>query len=123
MHDLISQSTSLINDKVRNQVSEGMRISTEASSTISTIEQFTTHIVSQIQDISAVSEQLSARTEQVSVTVEQMMNISKVSAEGAQTTSAAAEEQMATMEEISSSSMQLAKMADNMQKLVQRFTL
>ncbi|MNN96548.1 Methyl-accepting chemotaxis protein McpB [compost metagenome] len=51
------------------------------------------------------------------------MNISKVSAEGAQTTSAAAEEQMATMEEISSSSMQLAKMADNMQKLVQRFTL
>nr|WP_246310783.1 methyl-accepting chemotaxis protein [Paenibacillus xylanilyticus] len=123
MFDLIEKSTSLMNDKVRNQVGEGMRISREASATISNIEQFTTHIVDQIQDVSAVSEQLSASTEQVSATVAEMANISKVSADSAQTTSAAAQEQMAAMEEISASSVQLSKTAENMQKLVRRFTL
>lgn len=123
MFELINQSTSLMNEKVRDQVGEGIRVSQEASVTISNIEQFSSHIVGQIQDISAVSEQLSASTQQVSATVAEMANISKVSADGAQTTSAAAEEQMAAMQEISSSSAQLAKMAENMQKLVQRFTV
>ncbi|MEK4073037.1 methyl-accepting chemotaxis protein [Paenibacillus sp. FSL M7-0656] len=123
MLDLIAQSTSLMNDKVRNQVGEGIRISQEASATISNIEQYTTHIVDQIQDISAVSEQLSASTEEVSATVAAMSHISKVSADSAQTTSAAAQEQMAAMQEISASSAQLSKTAENMQELVRRFKL
>ncbi|MBM6384055.1 MAG: methyl-accepting chemotaxis protein [Paenibacillus sp.] len=123
MLDLIEKSTSLMNENVRNQVSEGMRISREASATISNIEQYTTHIVDQIQDVSAVSEQLAASTEQVSASVAEMANISKVSADSAQTTSAAAQEQMAAMEEIAASSVQLSKTAENMQNLVRRFTL
>lgn len=123
MLDLIEKSTSLMNENVRNQVGEGMRISREASATISNIEQYTTHIVDQIQDVSAVSEQLAASTEQVSASVAEMANISKVSADSAQTTSAAAQEQMAAMEEIAASSVQLSKTAENMQNLVRRFTL
>lgn len=123
MLGLISESTLLMNHKVRAQVGEGMRISKEASESISNIEQFSSRIVGQIQDISSISEQLSASTEQVAATVSEMMNISKVSADGAYTTSAAAQEQMAAMEEIASSTMQLAKMAENMQKQVSRFTL
>ncbi|MEO2203414.1 methyl-accepting chemotaxis protein [Paenibacillus pabuli] len=123
MFDLIEKSTSLMNENVRNQVGEGMRISREASATISNIEQYTAHIVDQIQDISAVSEQLSASTEQVSASVAEMANISKVSADSAQTTSAAAQEQMAAMEEIAASSVQLSNTAENMQNLVRRFTL
>lgn len=123
MFDLIEKSTSLINDNVRNQVGEGMRISREASATISNIEQYTAHIVDQIQDVSAVSEQLAASTEQVSASVAEMAGISKVSADSAQTTSAAAQEQMAAMEEIAASSVQLSKTAENMQNLVRRFTL
>ncbi|WP_028592199.1 methyl-accepting chemotaxis protein [Paenibacillus massiliensis] len=123
MLGLISESTLLMNHKVRAQVGEGMRISKEASESISNIEQFSSRIVGQIQDISAISEQLSASTEQVTTTVAEMMNISKVSADSAYTTSAAAQEQMAAMEEIASSTMQLAKMAENMQKQVSRFTL
>lgn len=123
MFDLIKKSTSLMNDNVRNQVGEGMRISREASATISNIEQYTAHIVDQIQDVSAVSEQLAASTEQVSASVAEMANISKVSADSAQTTSAAAQEQMAAMEEIAASSVQLTKTAENMQNLVRRFTL
>ncbi len=123
MFDLIEKSTSLMNDNVRNQVGEGMRISREASATISNIEQYTAHIVDQIQDVSAVSEQLAASTEQVSASVAEMAGISKVSADSAQTTSAAAQEQMASMEEIAASSVQLSKTAENMQNLVRRFTL
>lgn len=123
MLSLISESTLLMNHKVRAQVGEGMRISKEASESISNIEQFSSRIVSQIQEISTISGQLSASTEQVTTTVSEMMNISKVSADGAYTTSAAAQEQMAAMEEISSATMQLAKMAENMRKQVSRFTL
>ncbi|WP_336780052.1 methyl-accepting chemotaxis protein [Paenibacillus illinoisensis] len=123
MFDLIEKSTLLMNDNVRSQVGEGMRISREASATISSIEQYTAHIVDQIQDVSAVSEQLAASTEQVSASVAEMANISKVSADSAQTTSAAAQEQMAAMEEIAASSVQLSKTAENMQNLVRRFTL
>ncbi|MGG4480387.1 methyl-accepting chemotaxis protein [Paenibacillus illinoisensis] len=123
MFDLIEKSTSLMNDNVRNQVGEGMRISREASATISNIEQYTAHIVDQIQDVSAVSEQLAASTEQVSASVAEMAGISKVSADSAQTTSASAQEQMAAMEEIAASSEQLSKTAENMQNLVRRFTL
>lgn len=123
MLGLISESTLLMNHKVRAQVGEGMRISKEASESISNIEQFSSSIVSQIEDISTISGQLSASTEQVATTVSEMMNISKVSADGAYTTSAAAQEQMAAMEEISSSTIQLAKMAENMRKQVSRFTL
>ncbi|MEK3823324.1 methyl-accepting chemotaxis protein [Paenibacillus sp. FSL K6-1558] len=123
MLNLIEQSTMLMNQQVRNQVSEGMRISIEASKTIRNIEQHTSKIVDQIQDISSISEELSASTEQVSAAVTEMADISKLSADSAQTTSAAAQEQMAAMEEISASTVQLAQTADNMQQLVQRFTL
>ncbi|AWB43652.1 methyl-accepting chemotaxis protein [Paenibacillus sp. CAA11] len=121
MIDLIEKSTANMNGQVKSQVGEGLRISEEAAAVFRNIEKSTTSIVEQIQDISAVAEEMSASTEEVSATVHELAHQSKYSAESAETTSAAAQEQMAAMEEIEASSHELASMATDLQELVKRF--
>lgn len=121
MVDLIKLSNATMNGNVRIQVGEGQRISEEAAAAFTNIERSTAMIVDQIQDISAVSEQISAGTQQVSATVNELSNISKHSAESAQSTSGAAQVQLSAMEEIASNSQELAIMAANLQNITKRF--
>lgn len=123
MLDLIQRSTATMNGNVRNQVGEGMRISQDAEGAFTNIERSTSHIVEQIQSVSAAAEQISASTEEVSATVTHLASLSRNSADSSQTTSAAAQEQMAAMEEISSSSQELSNMAQDLQQLVKRFKI
>lgn len=123
MLDLIQRSTATMNGNVRNQVGEGMRISQDAEGAFTNIERSTSHIVEQIQSVSAAAEQISASTEEVSATVTHLASLSRNSADSSQTTSAAAQEQMATMEEIASSSQELSNMAQDLQQLVKRFKI
>ncbi|WP_419871404.1 methyl-accepting chemotaxis protein [Candidatus Pristimantibacillus sp. PTI5] len=109
--------------RVQEQIGEGLRVSQEAATAFAGIERSTSQIVEQIQDISAVAEQIAASTDQVSTSVTELANISKQSAHSAQTTSAAAQQQMASMEEIASSTQELAVMASQLQETVKRFTL
>ncbi|URJ48360.1 methyl-accepting chemotaxis protein [Paenibacillus polymyxa] len=123
MLDLIQRSTATMNGNVRNQVSEGLRISQDAEGAFTNIERSTSHIVEQIQSVSAAAEQISASTEEVSATVTHLASLSRNSADSSQTTSAAAQEQMAAMEEIASSSQELSNMAQDLQQLVKRFKI
>ncbi|MGG4213281.1 methyl-accepting chemotaxis protein [Paenibacillus sp. FSL L8-0638] len=123
MLDLIQRSTATMNGNVRNQVGEGMRISQDAEGAFTNIERSTSHIVEQIQSVSAAAEQISASTEEVSATVTHLASLSRNSADSSQTTSAAAQEQMAAMEEIASSSQELSNMAQDLQQLVKRFKI
>ncbi|KAF6581605.1 methyl-accepting chemotaxis protein [Paenibacillus sp. EKM212P] len=123
MLDLIQRSTATMNGNVRNQVGEGLRISQDAEGAFTNIERSTSHIVEQIQSVSAAAEQISASTEEVSATVTHLASLSRNSADSSQTTSAAAQEQMAAMEEIASSSQELSNMAQDLQQLVKRFKI
>jgi methyl-accepting chemotaxis protein len=123
MLDLIQRSTATMNGNVRNQVGEGLRISQEAEGAFANIERSTSHIVEQIQSVSAAAEEISASTEEVSATVTHLASLSRSSADSSQTTSAAAQEQTAAMEEIASSSQELSRMAQNLQALVKRFKI
>ncbi|MEC0180338.1 methyl-accepting chemotaxis protein [Paenibacillus peoriae] len=123
MLDLIQRSTATMNGNVRNQVGEGLRISQEAEGAFANIERSTSHIVEQIQSVSAAAEEISASTEEVSATVTHLASLSRSSADSSQTTSAAAQEQMAAMEEIASSSQELSRMAQDLQELVKRFKI
>ncbi|KAF6657816.1 methyl-accepting chemotaxis protein [Paenibacillus polymyxa] len=123
MLDLIQRSTATMNGNVRNQVGEGLRISQDAEGAFTNIERSTSHIVEQIQSVSAAAEQISASTEEVSATVTHLASLSRTSADSSQTTSAAAQEQMAAMEEIASSSQELSNMAQDLQELVKRFKI
>ena len=55
--------------------------------------------------------------------VSQISEVAKNSADGTKDISAAAEEQLASMEEVNSFSVSLAKMADDLQSLVKEFKL
>ncbi|SEU29651.1 methyl-accepting chemotaxis protein [Paenibacillus sp. NFR01] len=121
MLSLIEQSDKYMNSEVRSKVNEGLRISEEATLSFGNIERSTSHIVDQIQGISAVAEQMSASTQEVSATVTELAGMSKQTAEGAETTSAAAEEQLAAIEAIAASSQQLASIANNLTLLVSKF--
>ncbi|WP_151733799.1 methyl-accepting chemotaxis protein ['Paenibacillus yunnanensis' Narsing Rao et al. 2020] len=121
MLSLISESNEYMNSEVRSKVNEGLRISEEATMSFGNIERSTSHIVDQIQGISAVAEQMSASTQQVSATVTELAGMSKQTAEGAETTSAAAEEQLAAMEAIAASSQELAGLAFNLTSVVSKF--
>lgn len=121
MLSLIEQSDNYMNSEVRSKVNEGMRISEEATVSFGNIERSTSHIVDQIQGISAVAEQMSASTQEVSATVTELAGMSKQTAEGAETTSAAAEEQLAAMEAIAASSLELAGIASNLTRVVSKF--
>ncbi|EHS58060.1 methyl-accepting chemotaxis protein [Paenibacillus sp. Aloe-11] len=123
MLDLIQRSTATMNGNVRNQVGEGLRISQDAEGAFANIERSTSHIVEQIQSVSAAAEEISASTEEVSATVTHLASLSRSSADSSQTTSAAAQEQMAAMEEIASSSQELSRMAQDLQALVKRFKI
>ncbi|MCM3782532.1 methyl-accepting chemotaxis protein [Neobacillus mesonae] len=123
MLELIEETTLAMNGNVREQVEAGLRVSEEASSVFHNIERSTSHIVEQIQGISAAAEQISASTQEVSATVNELSNMSRNTAESAQMTSAATEEQMAAMEEIASSTHELADMASHLQEMVRKFKL
>lgn len=123
MNILIVQSNEMMNGNVRNQVSEGLRISGEAASVFSNIQQSINSINEQIQDISAVSEQMTAGTEEASASVLELSQMSDQSAGSAQATSAAVEEQLASINEIAYASQELSEMAGKLQALVKRFDL
>ncbi|GGO08329.1 methyl-accepting chemotaxis protein [Saccharibacillus kuerlensis] len=123
MNTLIVRSNETMNGNVRSQVNEGLRLSGEAASVFTNIQQSASVISEQIQDISAVAEQITAGTQEASASVQDMSRISDQSADGAQTTSAAVEEQLASIQGIAHSSNELSSMAGQLQEIVQRFKL
>lgn len=80
-------------------------------------------ITSQIQEISAATEELSAGTEEVNASMLDIVGINKESFENSQSISAAAEEEMATVESISSDAEQLNRTAAELLQAISRFKL
>ncbi|WP_138494219.1 methyl-accepting chemotaxis protein [Paenibacillus pinistramenti] len=123
MLSLIKLSTTTMNQHLRQQAEEGLRVSVEAQTAFSSIKTSTMNIVEQIQGVSAASEQISASTEEVSATVTELAGMSKQTSDNAHTTSAAIEQQMAMIEEITSSTKELSFMAEKLEELIKRFQI
>jgi methyl-accepting chemotaxis protein len=130
IHSVISQMTGMIdtaaqvmNVKVVTEVDKGMAISEKAGAAFIQIEHSTGHIVEQIHDISSIAEQMSASSEQVAASMEEMTSTAMLSASNVQSVSASSEEQLASIQEINSSSAHLSAMAEQLQRMVERFKL
>jgi methyl-accepting chemotaxis protein len=123
MAEMIDTVTRVMNEKVAAEVDKGMAVSEKAGEAFAQIERSTANIVEQIHDISAIAEQMSATSEQVAASVEEIASMAQMSAGNVQSVSAASEEQLASMQEISSSSAALSALAEQMQRMVERFKL
>jgi len=78
---------------------------------------------SQTQELSAITEQMSASLQQVNAAIDEIASLAKNSSNHTTEIAAASEEQLATMNDITSSSASLAKMAEELQLLINRFKI
>jgi methyl-accepting chemotaxis protein len=78
-------------------------------------------ISGEISDISAAAEELTAGTEDVVKSAKSVQTESRQTADETETIAAATEEQSASVEEIASASTHLAKLAEELQRAIQKF--
>jgi len=110
-------------EEATSNVTTGKQVVSAAGEAFTTITTSAQEVLAQIQEVSASSGQMSASTEQLVGGISGIDEHAKLNTEGTQNVSAATEEQLATMEEISATTASLATMADDLQKLVSRFTV
>lgn len=123
MTELISGVFDVMKNKVQTDVNQGLNVTAEALEAFVNIEQSAKQISDQVQDISAVTEQMSASSEEISAAVHEVAGISRQTVESFERVNAASQEQLASMEEITSSAAGLARMAVDMQTMIDRFKL
>ncbi|WP_409176175.1 methyl-accepting chemotaxis protein [Brevibacillus fortis] len=105
------------------EVATGLTVVNNAGKSFEQIQDAVTQVASQIQEVKAYSEQMSFGTKQVVELVSVIEEVAENSADGTQSVSAATEEQLAAMEEVSSSATSLARIAEELQSHVSKFKI
>ncbi|MFD1775960.1 methyl-accepting chemotaxis protein [Paenibacillus rhizophilus] len=103
------------------EVDLGMELVHTAGSLFTEIEHYVDEVKSQVEEVSAATQQISAGTGYVVQAIKGISDVAHTTAAGTQDVSAAAEQQLASMEEMSSSFHAVTHMAEGMQVLVNRF--
>lgn len=105
------------------EVSLGADVVQAAGRLFNEINEFVNGVNLQVQEVSTATRQISLGTTNVAQTIEEIATVAKVSASGTQNVAAAAEEQLASMEEISSSTSALTELAEGLQTVVDKFKI
>lgn len=121
MTSLIVKAAEVMTTRVTADVEKGARITEEARAAFDNIQKSTRLIVTQIHEVSAITQQMSASAQEVSASVQEMSHLAKSTMSSFGSVSAAAQQQLASMEEIASSTFALSKTAEEMQRTVERF--
>lgn len=115
------KAVTAMNDGTR-EVAVGTKVVNAAGQAFGDIAALVTQVAGQVQEISAAIQQMESGSHKIVLSVKEIDELSKLAAGQAQTVSAATEEQSASMEEISSSSRGLAKMAQDLQEAIAKFS-
>ncbi|MCR8845107.1 methyl-accepting chemotaxis protein [Paenibacillus sp. SC116] len=103
------------------EVAVGMDVVNQAGVAFTEILNSVQQVATQIQEVTAYSIQMNSNTEHAVEQVNLITEVAERSAEGTQNVSAATEEQLAAMEQVSSSATSLAKMAEDLQSYLSKF--
>lgn len=120
---LVDSVHEAMTERVMVETVRGVELSAEALRALQTIEVSTQHVVQQMYDVSAVTEELSASTEEVAASVTDISNVSSNSSAAFEEISGAGQEQLASMEEITASAQNVAKIATDLEEKVKKFIL
>ncbi|MFJ6268006.1 methyl-accepting chemotaxis protein [Lysinibacillus xylanilyticus] len=104
-----------------NEVKTGINNVDSAGESFEKIQHAINEVSIQIHHVSSSVAQMVAGADQMSKSMEQMNGIAKSTAEGTQNISAATEEQLASMQEITASTSALSKMAEDLQEKTNMF--
>lgn len=110
-------------DKGSEQVVAGLNNTNEANKSFGNISQSISLVSSKVQEVSASVEEMTALSEQISKAIALVKDISEKSVASGQESSAATEEQLATMLDVSSSAESLSKLAEELQLVVSNFKI
>ncbi len=116
------KAVNAMNDGTR-EVKTGAEVVNAAGAAFREIAELVTLVSGQMRESSLAIQQLATGSKQIVGTVTKIDSLGKASAEEAQSVSAAAEEQLASMQEIATSSEALAKLAQDLQTAVTQFRL
>ncbi|QDQ02294.1 methyl-accepting chemotaxis protein [Lysinibacillus fusiformis] len=104
-----------------NEVKTGINNVNRAGESFEKIQHAINEVSVQIHEVSTSVEQMVAGADKMSKFMEQINGIAQSSAEGTQNISAATEEQLASMQEITASTTALSKMAEDLQEKTNMF--
>ncbi|SDE98380.1 methyl-accepting chemotaxis protein [Sporomusa acidovorans] len=110
-------------DNGNKEVKIGAEVVNTAGMAFQKIVSLVTGMSRQVKEISTAMQQMAAESQHIVVSVKKIDDLGQKSSTETQSISAAAEEQLASMEKIASSSQALAKLADDLQVLVFSFRL
>lgn len=96
---------------------------TEAGEAFQDIRDAVQQVAAQAEEVSAASRQIDGGMGHVTKAVDDTIILSDQIASGTEEGSAAAQEQLATMEEVAASSAALSRMAEDLQSMIERFKL
>ncbi|SEL91322.1 methyl-accepting chemotaxis protein [Paenibacillus sp. OK003] len=102
---------------------KGTQLITEAGEAFKNIRSAVQLVAAQAGEVSVASRQIDGGMSYVSKEVNDTIKLSNQIASGTEDGSAAAQEQLATMEEVAASSAALSRMAEDLQSLIERFKL
>jgi len=123
---LIQQDILLASDKASdtNSVAKnGLELAEETGKAFKEIVKAIENVNGQTQELSKTTEQLSASVELINQSIEVIAELAKTNSNNTTEIAAASEEQLATIEEITSSANTLANMAEELRLLVGRFKI
>ncbi|UHA75084.1 methyl-accepting chemotaxis protein [Paenibacillus sp. 481] len=103
------------------EVAVGIEVVNQAGESFNEIMNAVQSVASQIQEVTSYLVQMNTSTDYAVSQVHVITQVAEQSAEGTQSVSAATEEQLAAMEQVSSSATSLAKMAEDLQLHVRQF--
>lgn len=124
--ELIRQDTEVTLRTMENtseEVHSGLAVVDGAGRSFGKIEHAVGEVVRQIENVSGILQRLAGGTSQVNESISEVQDVARESAMNAQNISAATQEQLASMEEISSSSQALASLADDLQNVIRQFKI
>lgn len=102
-------------------VEQGITLVSAAGNDFKNISEAIYQLSKQVQEISTAIEDMAVGSQRIVVAVGGFETVSKIGASEAENVSAATQEQSASIEEIAYSSQELAKLAENLQKTINKF--
>lgn len=108
---------------VNTEVHEGLKQIQEVGNVFSKILLAAQNVVQQTSEVSMVSEEMAVSSQQVAYSVEQMATVAEKSTDFSQNVSITSEEQLASMKEIANATDDLAKMAQELKSLINKFVI
>ena len=110
-------------ESTSTRISQGVETVEETVDALETIVEYTEEVDTGIQEIDRATEEQSRTAQEVMGTIDDLSSISQQTAAEADTVAGAAEDQSASIAEVSESARELQQRADDLESLLERFTV